>query len=161
MTDTTIDVRIVSLPPMRVASTYGFGEHPEPIAWENMAKLIARTHLMEDGQEHLFFGFNNPNPAPGSPNYGYEQWITVGPDFQPDGETQVKEFQGGLYAVTRAQLVSIGQTWEQLFYWREKSPYRFGNHQWLEACVTYPLDAQGNMVPEEKMIMDLYMPIVE
>ena len=78
-----LDVRIVKLEPMRVASAYGFGTSPEEEAWGKLlAWARAKDLLNEDVR---FFGFNNPNPSPGSPNYGYEQWMTVGQDVEPEG----------------------------------------------------------------------------
>jgi DNA gyrase inhibitor GyrI len=156
-----LDVRIVKLDPMRVAAAHGFGAGPEPIAWDKLKAYMQYTHLMEDGQTHRFFGFNNPEPSPGSPNYGYEQWVTVGPDAQPEGEIQVKEFEGGLYAVTKTNLAEIGQTWQALFAWRERSPYHFGSQQWLEEVMTWdPIRTHDEMGPENVWI-DLYMPIAE
>ncbi len=155
-----LEVRIIRLDPIRVAASHGYGPGPEGIAWEKIGAYIQKNHLLEDGQTHRFFGFNNPEPSPGSPNYGYEQWVTVGPDAQPDGEIQVKEFGGGLYAVTRTTLAEITQTWHQLFLWREQSPYRFGSQQWLEESVDWAPDRTPESVGPENILLDLYLPIV-
>ncbi len=156
-----LDVRIVKLDPIRVASAYGFGPGPEPIAWDKLTAYMKETNLLNDGQPHRFFGFNNPDPSPGSPNYGYEQWVTVGPDAAPGKEVEIKEFGGGLYAVTRSTLAQITETWQALFAWRERSNHPFGRHQWLEEAIHFdpmtPVDAQG----PENMVFDLYMPITE
>ena len=48
-----------------------------------------------DVEKARFFGFNNPNPSPGSPNYGYEQWLTVGPEVQAEGGIVIKEIPPG------------------------------------------------------------------
>jgi DNA gyrase inhibitor GyrI len=138
---------------MRVASTHGFGASPEGIAWGKLRAWMKEKGLTYEG--HRFFGFNNPEPTPGSPNYGYEQWITVGPDVQPEGEMSIKEFGGGLYAVTRCKLPEIGPTWKRLAAWREDSPYTCGHHQWLEECVSHP------DLPFEDLVMDIYLPISE
>jgi hypothetical protein len=166
MTEKELNVRIVHLEPTRVLSTYGFGEHPEPIAWENMRAALTQMALLQDGKQHRFFGFNNPSPAPGSPNYGYEQWVTLSDGVIGDGEiaaqgATVKDFPGGLYAVTHCTLVNITQVWEQLFYWREKSAYRFGNHQWLEEALTPPVYGDQLVIDENQIELDLYMPIAE
>jgi AraC family transcriptional regulator len=151
-----IDVRIVRLEPQRVAASYGFGAGPEGIAWEKMLAFVKEQGLNTDGESHRYFGFNNPNPAPGSPNYGYEQWITVGPEVQPAGEIKIKDFGGGLYAVTHCQLSSITDVWMRLAAWREKSPYRYGQHQWLEEVISDPIKNEINGDAE----FDLYMPII-
>ena len=157
---TTPDVRIVTLPALRVAMTYGFGPGPEAIAWEKMNAFLRLSGLMQDGLPHRFLGFNNPSPTPGSPNYGYEQWVTIGPETVAQGEAKVKEFGGGLYAVMHCRLDVIGKAWQQLVAWRESSPYRHGNHQWLEEALTPPITDSGEIIPEE-IELDLYLPIAQ
>ncbi|MGD9101629.1 MAG: GyrI-like domain-containing protein [Anaerolineae bacterium] len=149
-----LEVRIVRLDPLRVASAYGFGPSPEGIAWDKLLGWVRSKGL--DLSQHRFFGFNNPDPSPGSPNYGYEQWITVGPEVEAEGEIRVQAFHGGLYAVTRCEsLETIGQAWKQLFQWRETSKYKFAHHQLLEECLS---DPEG---PESELVLDLYLPIAE
>ena len=149
-----LDVRIVTLAPMRVASGYGFGESPELQAWEKILAFTQNKGI--DLGKARFFGFNNPDPSPGSPNYGYEQWITTGPEVEPEGEIRMIDFDGGLYAVTRFKgLEKIGGVWQELVHWSEDSSYRKGSHQWLEELLT-SLDS-----PQEEWEFDLYLPIVE
>ncbi len=72
----TLSVSIVQLPPMRVISAYGYGPQPEDLAHAQMrAFMQAQGLLPEYGTKYRHFGFNNPSPAPGSPNYGYEIWV--------------------------------------------------------------------------------------
>ncbi len=150
-----LEVRIVRLEPMRVAAAYGFGGSPEAQAWAKLNAWMASRGIPVDTKAHRFFGFNNPCPSPGSPNYGYEQWITVGPQVEPEGEIQVKDFYGGLYAVTRCKLANITEAWHRLNAWREDSHYKQAYHQWLEECLT------PGFTPEEEMEFDLYLPISE
>jgi DNA gyrase inhibitor GyrI len=71
-----------------------------------------------------------------------------------DDQVEVKEFGGGLYAVTRCQGVeSITETWKQLVAWLAASPYRQAHHQWLEEHIN-----AADAAPEE-LILDLYAPI--
>ena len=150
-----IEVRIVTLEPMRVASAYGFGEQPEEQAWSKILNW-ASSQGFENLRQHRFFGFNNPNPSPGSPNYGYEQWMTVGLEVVGDEEIEIKDFPGGLYAVTRSEgLQNISENWKKLVIWREDSKYKQAHHQWLEECFT-PLAEHL-----EDFVFDLYAPIVE
>ena len=67
-----LDVRIVKLEPMTVASAYGFGKEPEGIASRKLVAWAKPKGLFDDPAQHPTFGFNNPDPSPGSPNYGYE-----------------------------------------------------------------------------------------
>jgi DNA gyrase inhibitor GyrI len=151
-----LQVRIVELEPMRVASFYGFGPSPEDIAWGKLVTWAKPRGFLGDPQSHRIFGFNNPNPSPGSPNYGYEFWIVVGPDVEPEGDIAIKEFGGGMYAVAQSRgLEEIGPVWKSLVLWREDSKYGCGSHQWLEEHVG--ADEQS---PEE-ITLDLHLPIAE
>jgi len=154
-----LDVRIVKLEPMRVASFLGFGESPEELAWAKLIPWAKEKGLLDDPEKHRLFGFNNPNPSKGSPNYGYEVWIVIGPDIEAEGDMEIKDFAGGLYAVTQCVVPKgffdvIGDTWKKLVTWREDSKYKCGNHQWLEESL--PLE-----LPDTEFVLDLYLPISE
>lgn len=153
-----LNVRIVSLPTLRVACVNGFGQAPEEMAFEKM-KAWAQAHNLL-GKPYRLFGYNNPNPSPGSPNYGYDVWITVDQAVQADEEARVLEFPGGLYAVTRIEVNQPGDdipaAWQNLVKWMEESKYRHGRHQWLEEHIG-PLDDMGG---EQSFTLDLYLPIV-
>jgi DNA gyrase inhibitor GyrI len=152
-----LNVRTVTLDPMRVICLSGFGTEPETQAWGKLIAWAKSKGLYNDGTPRRFFGFNNPDPSPGSPNYGYDVWMTVGPDVQPDGEARLVEFPGGLYAVARCEVVNpyddIPQTWQRMVTWMENSPYSHGQHQWLEESLTPIEDASQGFV------LDLYLPI--
>jgi DNA gyrase inhibitor GyrI len=153
---TELDVKIVKLEPMRVASTYGFGPGPELVARDKLIAWAKPKGLLDNPGEHRIFGFNNPNPSHGSPNYGYEFWIAVGPEVEPEGEVRIEEFMGGLYAVTRCVgVLTISDTWNRLFQWLVDSRYNLAGHQWLEEHID-PFPAS-----EEEMTLDLYAPIAE
>ncbi len=149
-----LDVRIITLAPFRAIAFHGFGSSPEGMAFEKAFAWLAETHLLEDGQPHRFFGFNNPSPTPGSPNYGYDVWITVDESIQPGSEGKVIHFEGGKYAVTRCTGIdNIAPTWQRFVKWREKSPYRYNPAvQWLE-------ESFNPSAPMDEVILDLYQPI--
>lgn len=153
-------VRIVALEPMRFASVYGFGKQPEYEAWEKLIAYAKPKGYLDDPTTHRIFGFNNPDPSHGSPNYGYELWIEVNSDAEPEGQIRILNFAGGLYAVTRCEVTGgnfdlIGQTWKKLATWLEDSPYKSGNHQWLEEAI----NIAG--LPEGEIVLDLYLPIAD
>lgn len=154
-----IDVRIVNLPPMRVACVNGFGEGPEGLAFEKMRAWAEKHNLL--GGSYRLFGYNNPDPSPGSPNYGYDVWITVDESVQGDGEARIVDFPGGLYAVTRIEVKEpwddIPAAWQEMVKWMESSKYRHGRHQWLEEHIG-PLDETINALP---FTLDLHLPITE
>jgi DNA gyrase inhibitor GyrI len=153
---TDLQVRIVRLDPVCVACSSGFGDSPEEEAWTKLMAWAEARGLQDELDAHRFFGFNNPNPAPGSPNYGYDQWMTVGPGAEPTEDVEIKEFAGGLYAVARcAGLHTIAEDWKRLVRWREDSRYKTAHHQWLEELLTSPT------APPEELVFDLYLPIAE
>jgi AraC family transcriptional regulator len=146
---------------IRVAAARGFGRSPEPIAWSKILSWAEPLGLL--GGEVRFLGFNNPSPSPDSLNYGYEQWITVGTDVEGEEDIEVKDFPGGLYAVTRCQgLENIVSTWKELGTWVENSSYKTGQHQWLEESLTPPRSVADmeNLSPDT-FVLDLYCPISE
>ena len=151
-----LEVRIERLPARRVASVHGFGQQPEYMAWDKLMAWAKPRGLLADPEQHRIYGFNNPNPMPGSPNYGYEFWIDVEADMPPgaDGEATIKDVAGGLYAVTRFEGPgeAMGPVWQRLAVWGENSRYRMGPHQWLERHFS----ASGDL-----LVLDLMLPIEE
>jgi len=157
-----LSVRIVRLEHLRVATAHGFGSSPEELAWTKLLTWAQTQGLLEEIAAHRFFGFNHPDPSPGSPNYGYEQWMTVEATMQAGEEVEIKDFSGGLYAVTRCKGVPNPEIWQNLVAWQENSRYTFAHHQWLEECLTPQLFIPGNPPPDlDQLEFDLYLPIVE
>jgi len=153
---TITDVRIVDLPPMRVASALGYGTEPEDQAGTMICEF-ARSIGLEPGRPgYRTFGFNNPNPAPGSPNYGYEMWLVVGPDVEAKPPIEIKEIPGSKYAVTRfTGLSNIGRVWRELVAWFEDSPYTRPPN-WCRCLEEVVNPAETD---PDKWTFDLYLPI--
>ena len=150
-----LDVRIVNLPPLHVASAAAFSSSPESEAWQKLKTWASANGLLKQ-PDHRIFGFNNPSPSAGSPNYGYEFWITVGPEVQADDEIKIKDFPGGRYAVAHCKVNDPGSdipnAWQMLVTWVEQSAYHAATHQWLEE----------HFVPgdnERDFELDLYLPV--
>jgi effector-binding domain-containing protein len=151
-----LEVRIVKLPPMRVASALGFGTQPENQAWK-MIQTFAKANGIDLKSEGVqTYGFNNPNPTPGSENYGYEIWLPVGPDIEAQEPIELKDVTGGTYAVTRfTGLSNIGRVCKELVAWFEDSPYVWPPNctQCLEGLLNpFQSDPEG-------FVFDLYLPI--
>ena len=154
------DVRIITLPAMRVASFYAFSPSPELEAMDKAVKWAKSNSLWQEPPGLRVFGFNNPDPTPGSPNYGYEFWLTLNPDMQPGSEINVKDFSGGKYAVLLCDVTGdpwdiIPSAWQKLVKWLETSHYTHGNHQWLEEHLS-----RSDSI-EQGFVLDLYLPISE
>ena len=156
-------VEIVELEPMRVASVQAISETPEHDSWEKMRAWAEPKGFLEDLEKHPVFGFNNPDPSPGQKEYGYEFWMRVGPDVEPEGGVEIKEFEGGLYAVTTCNLKEelesdffkekgFLESWHKILDWVKSSEYEFASHQCLEK-------AHDPTASEEGLILDIYCPI--
>lgn len=175
------DVRIVKLEPVKVAFYRGYGLNPEREAWipitewllsevkehyfkqfgiypkvKELVKWAEENNLYRPPKNRRYFGFDNPLKTEEKSEYGYEVWVTVNGDEKEDANVKFKNFEGGLYAVTRAKKSSksLIETWQKLFKWLETSGYKHGNHQWLEEYIT--VEGQKGFVA-----FDLYMPISE
>jgi AraC family transcriptional regulator len=156
-----LKVRIVTLPPMRVICFNGFGSSPEGQAYTKLSDWMKANGLWEDGKDRRYFGFNNPDPSPGSPNYGYDVWMTVDETVQAEGEARIVDFPGGLFAVTRVDAGPEGEgiyeTWQALAGWVEHSKYtpEFSTRQCLEESPN-PFHS-----PPTGFTLELYEPIRE
>jgi DNA gyrase inhibitor GyrI len=150
-----LNVRIERLAPMRVASVRALSESPEREAWERLRTWAEPRGLLSDLEHHPVYGFNNPNPTPERKEYGYEFWIQIDQDTGGEGDVEVKDFEGGLYAVTRCELLgepNVLETWKMLWDWVQGSKYTWRKTHELER----PADPR---VPEEDLVLDLFLPI--
>lgn len=161
------DVQFVKLPAFRVASALGFGKQPETVAWRKVISWMKTQKLLDDLKQRRFFGFNNPSPSAGSPNYGYEQWVTVPEDALPGEGITIVDFPGGYFAALECELLHIGEKWGELVNWQAGSNYRMAHNQCLEECLNPEVFIN---VPEEmlfslenvgKVKMKIYLPLIE
>jgi DNA gyrase inhibitor GyrI len=153
-----LDVRVSALEPMCVANFHAFGPSPELDAAAKLVDWAKPKGYLDDHEYHRIFGFNNPNPSAGSPNYGYEFWIQIDSETEVGEDVGVKEFEGGLYAITRCHgIETITATWMKLAEWVENnSKYRFGTQEMLEEHVgPFPFEVT------EDFTLDLYCSIQE
>lgn len=152
-----ITVRIEQLEPMRVASVRAISETPERDAWEKLQVWAEDQGLLEDPQANPVFGFNNPSPTRGGGIYGYEYWIRIGPEVATTGGIEVRDFPGGLYAVTTCKLFgdpsgTVMDVWKKLADW-----VTHHGHQWRK---THELERLHDpRVSGDEIVLDLYLPI--
>lgn len=149
-----LEVKIVKLLPMQVASHTAFGPSPEIEAYQGLIAWARENRVLTYPHEQRIFGFNNPNPTPGSPNYGYEFWLTVPAGTTGTEKVEIKEIPERTYAVLHCErLAVIGERWQQLVNWVQTSAYRMTAGECLEEYLG-PLEME-----EEKLVFDLYQPI--
>jgi DNA gyrase inhibitor GyrI len=156
----TKDVRVVNLPAMKGIRFNGFGKNPENQAWTKLETWAKGNGLWDNS--HRFFGYNNPDPSPGSPNYGYDALVTVDDTIKTERDAQLIDMPGGFFAVATVQAGPQGEgifeAWQELNRWVENSKYRSDccHRQWLEESMTLI-----NPLSDGSFILDLYLPIAE
>jgi hypothetical protein len=88
----TLEVRIESLPPMRVARFHSIGPNPEAQAWTRLRAWAEPRGLLQNARAHPVFGFNNPSPSRAGEEYGYEFWIRVDPESLLGSDVKTSDF---------------------------------------------------------------------
>jgi DNA-binding HxlR family transcriptional regulator/DNA gyrase inhibitor GyrI len=163
---TTVDdmkVRVVELKPMKVASVRAISRTPESDAWMKMRAWAEPRGLLGNPEKHPVFGFNSPNPTPGKEEYGYEFWIGITSDIEPEGDVTAKEFDGGLFAVTTCNLKEemeseffrehgYLESYRNLKDWVKSSKYKLRKGSCLER-------AHDPSASEEELVLEIHMPI--
>jgi DNA gyrase inhibitor GyrI len=147
-----LGIRIVEMPPMRVACYRAESESPELDALKKLRTWAEQKGFI--GPNTRTFGFDNPGPSNERAEYGYEVWMTVGKDAKDSSDVRIKEIAGGIYAVTRTDLPHIGETWKRLVKWCKAESYPFAEGQCLEEHLSHPVD-----VDDGPVMLDLYLPI--
>ncbi|MDJ0701631.1 MAG: GyrI-like domain-containing protein [Woeseiaceae bacterium] len=147
-----LNVRIDELEPMRVASVCVISESPETAAWARLRSWAEAKGYLGDVDRYPVFGFNNPGPSADRAEYGYEFWIRVPGDAVAEGEIEIKDFPGGLYAVTSHPGIPNPEIWMRLWDWVQSSSYEWREVHELEKPHD-PLAAPGDMT------FDLLLPV--
>lgn len=147
-----MEIKIVELPPMKVASFRAVSESPEHEAAQMLASWAQEKGLLGDLEKNPVFGFNNPNPTEGKKEYGYEFWIKVDEGYEEEGVI-FKDIEVGRYAVTTCESLSIiGERWMQLVEWVKNSEYEWREGECLEK--THNFNAS-----DDELVLDIYIPI--
>ena len=151
------EVRIIELPPMRVASYRAQSMQPENDAWDKLNQW-KNDHHINQGKQARQFGFNNPNPTEDSSIYGYEVWEEVQSNVTGSDGISIKQFDGGIYAVTTATAdepyLDIPRRWQQLYQWVLDSDLKPADHQLLEENLPSVFDGDG-----KSFQLDLHFPV--
>ena len=154
-----LQVKIINLKPMYVASFHVISQSPEQEVLERLINWAEPKGLLNDPEKYPIFGFDNPTPSESKKEYGYECWIRIDDEFIPAKEITVKKFDGGKFATTRCEIKGdieiISQTWQKLADWVKNNNYSCGGTHWLEKHIKL-YDPNDSIV---NFIIDLYFPI--
>lgn len=148
------EIRIIKLRPMKVAYHVANSHQPEKDAWHIMNQWV-RDNELEEQFTTRYLGFNNPDPTKESDVYGYEAWVTISGEVSLNDAVDVKDVEGGLYAVASTNMYDIVQSWQLLYKLINQNPdYTLGEHRWLEEHLIVDEGSWGS-----NMQVDLYCPI--
>lgn len=117
-----LNVRIIRLPPMTVASCHCIGEDPEEQAFGLMTDFVQKIRLYDLKPDARMLGFNRPNPGVlEDGTHGYEVWVTIPEDMELPEPFVKKHYNGKrLYAVTTIRFPEF-QIWGDLINWVNNS----------------------------------------
>ena len=162
------DVRVLYIPPCVVASIQYKGESPEEHAGDLLDAFIREVGLYELKPDAKVYGFNNPDPSPDAPTYGYEFWVSIPESLEVKAPFTKKYFEGGLYA---AHMITLGNfhEWQWLINWAtaEDSQYQIN---WdskkvnamgglLEDHLNYVYHSHLNWPESDEHQIDLLLPV--
>ena len=158
-----MEVRLERLETMRAAHVHAFSESPEEDAWKKMVAWAKPKGLLEEDSGTRVFGRNTyPTDAPEP--HGYEFFLTVGAEVEAEGDIDIREIPGGLYAVLRFEgLENMKDAWERLWNWIKESEHehigwRKGEHGWHNGFEEHLNPLEESM---QKWIFDLWVQLKE
>jgi len=161
---TKMEVRLERLEAMRAAHAHALSATPEEDAWKKIEEWAKPKGLLEKRVGTRVFG-RNTYPTDKPEPHGYEFFLTVGPDVEPEGDMEIERIPDGLYAVLRFKnLDNIRSAWQELWKWMEKGErehigWRKGKHGWVNGFEEH-LNWHEKKPPNE-WVFDLWVQLKE
>ena len=158
-----MEVRLERLETMRAAHVHAFSESPEEDAWKKMVAWAKPKGLLEEDSGTRVFG-RNTYPTDATEPHGYEFFLTVGAEVEAEGDIDIQEIPGGLYAVLRFEgLENMKDAWERLWNWIKESEHEHigwqkGEHGWHNGFEEHLNPLEESM---QKWIFDLWVQLKE
>ncbi len=160
-----MDLKVVDLAPMKVASYQYIGNESEHRAFEKLINWAKKNNLLS--KKTRLFGFNNPEPSKDRPEYGYEAWIKVNNDVEGNTDIKIKNVKSGLYAVKKVNNPfpeRLGEAWSDIranmSSWMEEHNYEYdGRRQWLEEAIVKVDEVGAQFEKDPDFRIDIYLPI--
>ena len=127
-------------------------------AWGKMMAWAGPKGIF--GPQTRIIGVGHDDPASTSPEYiRYDACVTVGPDFQADGEAFIAEIPGGEHAtvIHKGPYDQLEKTYMWLYgQWLPKS----GREAALRPCYEVYLNCPQN-TPLEELLTEINVPLAE
>ena len=156
------DIRIVTMGAQRFAYVHEFGTRSGEMERTASAKLrrwAKAEGLLDAPRGFHYFGANDPPPVKDGDRYGYFSGMTVPAGTKASGEVKVRDIAPATYAVLRFKgLYRIGEMWQTLYGWAEKSrEWKVAGHGLEE--ILAPLEGEVVDAEPERMVFDLWLPV--
>ena len=152
-----MDVKIVTVPPMKVAYVRHVGPYNQVgTAWEKVCMHLGRQGLLGSGSRFIGLCYDDPEVTPPD-KIRYDACVTVDEDFAGEGDLAVQTVGGGEYAVTTHEgpYERLGQTYARLFgQWLPHSGRELRSEPSLEFYLNEP-----DGTPPEELLTDIYAPL--
>jgi AraC family transcriptional regulator len=152
-----MNVKIEKMEPMRVAFVRHVGPYNEvSVAWDKLCTILGKEGLLGPGTKFIGICYDDPEVTPPE-KIRYDACVTVGNDFQPQGDIGVQTISGGEYAVVThiGPYNKLGQTYAKLFgRWLPQSGRELRSEPGLEFYLNSPESTE----PKE-LLTDIYVPL--
>ena len=156
-TATTADIRVRNVELMRVAFVRHVGPYQEVgLVFQRFLEWVGRRGLFGPDTKLLGIGHDDPHITPAD-KLRFDCCVTVGDDFQPEGEVGVQTVGGGEYAVLthRGPYERLGECYRLLYgTWLPAS----GREPRHEPPFEVYHNSPGNISPED-LLTDIYVPL--
>lgn len=155
--DTTMEVAITKVEPMRVAFVRHIGPYMDcKNAWDKLCAWAAPKGIFNSNFKCIGICYDDPQVTPPE-KIRYDACFTVSDEIQAEGEIGIQTIQGGEYAVTRHKgpYDNLEKTYAEFMgKWLPQSGRELGEHVSFEIYLNSPEET-----PSEELLTDLYMPL--
>jgi len=157
-------VRLDRLGNMRAAHVHALSERPEEDAWRIIDSWAESRNVFKRSETRVFGRNTYPTDKPEP--HGYEFYVTVDSEVTSEGEVDIFEIPGGLYAVLRFKgLENIQNAWQYLWNWikehgHEHVGWTKGEYGWHDGFEEHlnPLEDRNRV---ENWVFDLWVQLKE
>jgi AraC family transcriptional regulator len=154
---TTMDVTIKTIPERRVAFIRHTGPYAEcGQAWSKLCMKLGPEGRLGPSAQFIGLSYDDPDVTPVD-KIRYDACVTVGDDFEPEGEIGVQTVGGGTYAVTthHGPYEEFSKTYAELCgQWIPKHERTIRAEPCLEVYLNDP-----ESTPPAELLTDVYLPI--
>jgi len=156
--DATMDVRIETIPAMRVAFVRHIGPYAEVgVAWQRLCSWAWPKGLL--GPQSSMIGLCHDDPDITPPErIRYDACIPVGPDVKAEGDIGIQMVDGGQFAVAmhKGAYANLGKTYAEICgQWAAKNNRQLGPAPSIERYLNNP-----QMTPEADLLTEVCVRLV-